>query len=333
MDVDSFRLLLALALISLSAFFSGSETALFSLSQTALAELERKGGRSAQKIKHLLAHPRHTLVSILTGNELVNVAFSAIMAGITWHMGLGRTNSIIMTTLLVLLLGEITPKSVALTFPVGYSKLVAPPITIWYRIITPVRVVLQGIANFLSGLWTSETEKDEHTPDEEALLHLIEEGTKEGVIEEIESDLIKRVLDLDDVLVKEIMTPREKIFSLPEHAGFSQILHKLKSNRFSRIPVKNKAGDFIGIFYSREVLAYLKEPKAFPGIRKLMRPPYYVPLKKRAYDLLRDFRLKKKHMALVANEYGEVVGLVTLDDILESLFRFDDQPKGTKATT
>jgi len=327
METDSLRFALALVLLTTSAFFSGSETALFSLTRSKISELETKGGRAVQKIRYLLANPRHTLVSILTGNELVNVAFSAVMAGITWHFGLGHTASIALTTLLVLLFGEITPKSIALTFPAGYAKVVSGPLLVWYRLITPVRIVLQKIANFFSGLGAGKPEDDSYKLDEEAVLHLIEEGKKVGVIEEIEGDLIKRMLDLDDVLIKDIMTPKDKIFSLPKDLDLPEILKKLKENRFSRIPVVNDSGEFVGIFLAREILPYIKRPQDFPGLDKLMRPPFFVPSRKRAYDLLREFRLKKIHMALVVDEYGKVVGLVTLDDILAALFGMTDLPR------
>ncbi|HDH97144.1 MAG TPA: CBS domain-containing protein, partial [Proteobacteria bacterium] len=114
---------------------------------------------------------------------------------------------------------------------------------------------------------------------------------------------------------------------LPEDASLQQILQALKEHRFSRIPIMDRTGSFIGIFFSRDLLPYLKKPESFTGIRELARPPHYVSSRSRVYDLLRDFRSRKKHMAFVRDERGEVIGLVTLDDILESLFKLESKAK------
>lgn len=319
MDADSFRLLLAILLMLLSASFSGSETALFSITRTNLKALAAKGDKIVPKVNFFRENPHHTLISILTGNELVNISFAAVMAGITQHVD--KTTSIIFTTLLLLLFGEITPKSIALAFPAGFLRAVVSPLSVWYKIVTPIRISLEKVANLFANLWSKgEIKTSAHELDEDAVLHLIEEGQREGVIEDIEFDLIKRVLDLEDILIAKIMTPREKIFYLTDDMSLEAIHQKLKNQRFSRVPVVNKNGDFIGIFYVRDLLPYVKEPQNFPGLAKLVRQPLFVPTKKRAYDFLREIRLKNVHMALAVNEYGDVVGLVTLDDILGTLF-------------
>lgn len=322
MDVHSFRPLLAALLMLFSASFSGSETAIFSITRTKLKELQAKGDKIVPKVNFFRENSHHTLISILTGNELVNISFSAVMAAITLQIGIvDETASIIFTTLLLLILGEITPKSIALAFPVSFLRVVVSPFTLWYKITTPIRILLERIANLFANLWTKgELKTSAHELDEDAVLHLIEEGQKEGVIEDIEFNLIKRALDLSDIPITKIMTPRDKIFYLSEDMSLDAIRRKLKEQRFSRIPVANKNGDFIGILYVRDLLPYIKEPQSFAGLNKLVRPPLFVPTKKMAYDFLREIKLKNAHIALAVNEYGDVVGLVTLDDILEALF-------------
>lgn len=322
MDVNTGKITLAIILILLSASFSGSETAIFSITRTKLKELQIKGDKIVQKINFFRENAHHTLISILTGNELVNISFSTVMAAITLQIGIeNKTASIIFTTLLLLLLGEITPKSIALAFPVGFLRVMASPITVWYKVVTPIRVSLEKVSNLFANLWSKgelKTSSDEL--DEEAVLHLIEEGQKQGIIEDVEFSLIKRVLDLEDITIAKIMTPREKIFYLTEDMNLEEIRQKLKNQKFSRVPVVNKVGDFIGILYVRDLLPYIKEPNSFVGLAKLLRPPLFVPTKKRVYDFLNEIRLKKVHMALTVDEYGKVVGLVTLDDILSALF-------------
>lgn len=315
------KILLLLGLIVLSGFFSGAETSLFSLQAIDRERLREQGSG----VIRLLDTPRRTLASVLMGNELVNISLSSVCAGIILELApdMAWLNLLVATPLLILF-GEVTPKTIALRAPRRFANFVAKPLSLWATLITPIRVVLTGIANLaLRALGAKHAEP--RILEEEQVRRLVDEGLASGSIKSMEHDLIHRVFSFSDAQVGRLMTPRPDIVSLPLSAPYDRVLSTLRANGYSRLPVyQGRHDEIVGILLSKDLLRFKGGPNPTPRqIRDLLQPPLFVPKTKNADDLLRELKLKHLHMAIVVDEHGTVAGLVTLDDLLVELVGAD----------
>lgn len=310
--------LLLVVLIFLSGFFSGSETGLFSLQAIDRERLREEGS----SVLRLLESPRRTLASVLMGNELVNISLSSVCAAIILELApdMGWLNLLVATPLLILF-GEVTPKTLALRNPRRFANLVAKPLTLWATLITPVRALLTGIANLAIRILGASSEASPRVLEEAQVRRLVDEGLAAGSIKTVEHELIHRVFSFSDVTVGELMTPRPDIVALPLTAPYARVVDTLRQTGFSRVPIYRGGQDDIrGILLSKDLLRFKDGPP--PTKRELvdlLQPPLFVPTTKKADDMLRELKLQRMHMAIVVDEHGTVTGLITLDDLLVEL--------------
>jgi putative hemolysin len=326
--------LVGLALILASAFFSSAETALFSLQPRDRKALAERG--EARTVDALLAEPRRTLASVLIGNKLVNVLLATLTAGLlSRHLPGHPWLTIALVTPIVLVLGEILPKSFALRFNRPLAPLLAPPLRAFSLLVSPLRWLLLQIAH-LSLLATGGSGARRQAAMREAqLLSLLEEGRQAGAVGPMEEQMIQKVFEFGDLQVSRLMTPRPDVFSLNLNTPWPELLDQLREAGHSRVPIwQNRPDNVIGILVVKDLLPQFasqfreaeagpRDPRDLPlaarQIQKLLRPAHFVPTSKRAEEMLAEFRAERFHLAMVVDEHGNVVGLVTLDDLLAEL--------------
>lgn len=313
------RLILLGILIILSAFFSGSEAALFSLNTAQVERLKEKHGLVGRIIATLLQRPTNLIITFLVGNEIVNIALAVTatsLALLVYGEG-GEYIAIALATALLLLCGEVTPKSIAVRYPDRIALLVAWPIHLFAYLITPLRWALRKLVDAVMG---ARAERPISLISEAEFKTLVEISEDEGIIDQDERELIQRVFEFGDQRVSQIMTPRTDIFALEASAPLATVLPKVKEARFSRIPVYDGTIDqIIGVLYAKDLLPYSRHPELEMRLRDMLHPVYFVPESKRIDELLGEFQRNKVHMAVVVDEYGGVSGLVTMEDALEEL--------------
>ncbi len=328
METESFKLVLLAFLLFLSALFSGSEVALFSLEKRELEKKEEKDKFINRYLLALLAYPHRLLVTILLGNTLVNVAASIVAVtlaldfsekyniAVEWAL----TGQIIILTLLIILLSEITPKIWATKYPYKFSKIIAVPLYWTAVVIYPVSKILTEFLSF--AMKKIKFDKRKSVIKNEELKHLANLGAERGTIEEEEQELIHGIVAFGSVTVKEIMTPRVDIKAVPIDAKYEDVIKIVNESGRSRLPLYDEDLDHIeGIVYAKDLLRFIKHPHPDEAlnIRKIARKAYFVPENKLINELLREFQEKNVHLGIVVDEYGGTSGLVSLEDILEEI--------------
>lgn len=304
-------------LLILSGFFSASESALFSLSKIQLHRLREKKADSCAVIESLLDTPRRTLNSILTGNMLVNVMTSALVTTTAMHFAgeKGLKYAFICTTLLLLVFGELTPKTFGIAYAPAFACFVARPLTVFARLIFPVRWLWSKVADYFSQLIIGRRYLYQPFLTEEEIRGLVSIGEKEGVVSKEEEQMISTVFDFSRRSVKEIMTPRVDVAAVDVNAGSRDLEKALKSSRYSQLPVfKNSVDNILGVIDAKK---FLLSPR--PDWQNGIDPVLFVPETKKIEELLLEFQSKKTDMAVVTDEYGGTAGLVTLKDVLEEI--------------
>lgn len=316
-------LVLFILLLCCSAFFSGSETALFSLNPIRIQHLKREGHGSATIIAHLLDHPSDILVTILLGNEIVNTLASSTMAGIcvqAFGPQIGPVVATISMLFLLLIFGEVTPKTFAVQIPHRFAFFVCRPLLWFSKVIFPIRVVLTALADAI--LWGvgGIRQNPERLLTGQEFRTLLDVSQREGVVETTERQIINNLFDFSEMSLKEIMIPRPDMFCFSLQDSFQTIIEKCRTALYARIPVYDGTIDKIcGVVYVKDLLPSIYTGQAGFQLRSFLREAYFVPESKKIQDLLRDFQEKKQHMAIVVDEYGGTAGLVCLEDVLEEI--------------
>ena len=312
MQLDQFVILFILLL--LSGYFSSAETALFSISKAKAIHLAKQKGHAYKLIRKMKADPHRLLSTILIGNNLVNVAASAIATAIT--IDLFESNAVGIATgvmtFLILIFGEIFPKSIATRNNILIARLVIFPLY-WLSILfTPLIVFL----NFIPKL-TGKIHKKPIVTEEE-LMTFVEVVKEEGGIEEEEKALIENIFEFDDTNASEIMAPRADMFVIDVNEEFK--LAEIVKSGFTRIPViEGDIDHVVGILNIKDLLMHQATSDEPIDVRKIMRGPYFVPENKKLDNLLQQFKKRKQHMAIIVDEHGGVSGLITLEDALEEI--------------
>ena len=307
-------------LILCSAFFSGSETALFSLSAIQRDRLGREETKSSRRILALLSEPRRLIVTLLMGNELVNVSLSAVLAGLFTELLPGNQWApIVIGTGTLLMLGEITPKSVAISRPMVWSRFASLPLSLFALLITPVRIIIHGIVVAISSIFGTRTIGPEPISEAE-FRQLAQVGAEEGTLEEEEADMIIKVFNLAELRVEKIMTPRTEIIAFESTPTVSEALDEIRSQRYSRLPIYDDDLDnIIGVLHVNDLLRH-SLGTANPTLGEIARNTIFVPVAMKGDELLQQMKQNQTHMAIVIDEYGGTEGLVTLDDVLGEIF-------------
>ncbi len=322
------RFLAIAGLVLCAAFFSGSETALFSLSRVQRERLSRSARASDRLAVSLLRNPRRLIVTVLLGNELTNIVLSALSASAVAELlhGYGPVAlSIASTTItlpLILVLGEVTPKTVALSIAEAWARFACRPLAVLAVVLTPVRLLLTAIAGLITRLVGSPASAHKPRPIDEAEFRaLVDAGSEEGELEAVERKLIHNVFQFGDRTIAEIMTPAAKVFSLSYDLPFVRLLTEVARSGLSRIPVyKGKKDEVVGILFAKDLVGVSTGRLKGRTLKDLLRPPMYVPKTTKCDRLFREFQRTRTHLALVVDEYGRLVGLVTMEDLLVALF-------------
>ncbi|MCX5849408.1 MAG: hemolysin family protein [Deltaproteobacteria bacterium] len=306
-----------------SGFFSSSETSLFSLTDLHLHKMKSDRYRSLSMVDKLLENPQRLLITIVASNEMVNIAISVLAASL--FIGLlganGEWVSIIFTSVVLLIAGEAIPKTFGITYPMQISAMVSPVLTFISRVEYPFVAALEKISGLILKLHGQHEPQDADALMEDEFKTLIDTGSREGVVDESQRDLIRRIFELGDKPVTDIMIPRVDMFCLSVTMPMDEIMASVVKAQHERIPVySDDRDDIIGILFAKELLNSTW-PKGKPeGLGKLLKKPYFVPEGKTINGLLHDFQENRTQIAIVVDEYGGVSGMVTLRDILGHLF-------------
>ena len=306
--VDLFVLLL------LSGFFSSAETALFSISNTKAIHLAKEKGKTNKLIKKMKEDPHRLLSTILIGNNIVNVGASAMATAIAIDLhsshAVGITTGVM--TFLILIFGEIFPKTIATRNNILIARMVIFPLYWLSLLFTPVIIFL----NFIPKLTGKIRKKPRVT--EAELMTFVEVVAEEGEIKEEERELIHNIFGFDDANASEIMTPRADMFVIDVNEQLK--LDEIVKSGFTRFPVIDGDIDHVvGILNIKDLLRHQATLAEEIDVRKIMREAYFVPENKKLDSLLRRFKKRKQHMAIIVDEHGGVSGLITLEDTLEEI--------------
>ena len=316
---------LFILMMGLSGFFSSSETSLFSLSNVQLEQMRRDQHPRIGLIQHLLSQPRRLIITILIGNELVNITASVISAAVVIKI-LGAENkwiNLLIMVPLLLLVGEITPKVFAIRHNVAFAGFESRPVELFARLIKPIRLVVRKIADWFITLVIGKERSRGNIITEDMVRILAREAVGEGALDYFEAQFIEQIFDFGNKTLEDIMTPRSDIFFLALDLPLNEIIAEVCKSRHTKIPIYQENRDNIcGILHARDLLGidtaeFSKDPHE---VNKLLRKPYFVPESKLAADLFRAFRERKLSIALTVDEYGGVTGLVTMEDLLECIF-------------
>jgi CBS domain containing-hemolysin-like protein len=315
------RIVAQFFLFAASAFFSGSETALFSLSRFDLQRLSRSRSPASDSLHALLEQPRRLIVSILCGNELVNIAAAANLTAILVELvgveAAAWTATVVMIPL-ILLLGEVTPKTIAVTNPVWAStRIVAAPISVWVRLITPLALVVRTVADRITTLIVGPERAKENILHLEELQTLVEEGIEAGEITATERALIDSLISAGATEVREIMTPRSQVAFIDGASSAEEIRSTFIASRRTRVPVFHGNRDnVVGFLYVEDMLTWNDDRE----LSDMLHPPLCVAPTREVDELLDFLEEREARAALVVSEFGSVDGIVTLSDVTSFLF-------------
>ena len=318
------KIILVLLFLSLVAFFSGAQTALFALGSSNLQQVKTSHHPCAPLVEELLDKPRLLYLSTLVGSLFFTIASAVVSASlsITLIGSRGVWVALFIIVPLIITLGIILPRTVALSRVEQSSLLVAQPLTVFIRVLLPVTWIIKKFLNILAKPFANQNGSDEIILHEEPLSELPQEEMNVDTMPIEKREMIHKILAFSDTLVSTIMTPRSRMFTLSSDLDMDHLLREVKTNHFSRIPVyKQEKNTFIGLLYTKDLLDLTRDHTMPPVIgESLLRPPYFVPHDKKIPDLLKEFQDKQIHLALVVNDNGTVNGLVTMEDLLEELF-------------
>lgn len=330
----SWQFILLAVLIGMSAFFSASETALMSLSKIRIRHLMEEKVKGAAVVNRLVENPNKLLGSILVGNNIVNIGASALATSLAIHYvgsaGVGVATGIM--TLLVLIFGEITPKSLATQHSEFISLKIAGIINFFVVLFNPIVFVLLLLTNGLIRLLGGKPASSQPFITEDELKTIVTVSHEEGVLEVEEKQMIYNVFEFGDAQVKDVMTPRTDMISLEVGVSYEKIIETFRAEQFSRIPIYQETTDnIIGILYIKDLIFKANENTEFV-IQDYMREPHFTFEFKKTTELFQELRLKRIPMAIVLDEYGGTAGIVTMEDLIEEIVgdirdEYDDHEK------
>lgn len=324
-----FEVIIFILCLFLSGLLSGSETALTSMTKLRVKRMFNEEDDSFQKLEPWLHEPNRFLVTILVGNNFVNILGSVISAHLSeqYVLYLGFSNSlafssalaVAVTTFLLLVFGEILPKTLSKEHAVTVSLAVIGPLHLMSKVIAPICYFFIILSNFVIRLIGGHAIKEVPLLTEDDVKTLIEVSEREGVLEPHETEMIASIIDFDERQVKEIMTPRINFKAMPINIPMNELIEEASKYGHSRIPVfENDIDNIVGILYVKDLLKIdVREEKV--DLKTLIRPAIYIPNTKKMDEVLKMFRLKRTHMAIVVDEYGTTDGLVTIEDLLEEI--------------
>ncbi len=329
MDVGwYYRLIILAILVLFSAFFSGSEVAIFSLDKKKVKDLNFKESLSGRYIINLLDYPRRLLVTILIGNTIFNVGASIVAVTLAldfaaaWNIStdIMLLVQIILLTIIILIFGEVTPKVWATKHPVQFAKMIAIPLYWISVLIFPVSKIITDV--FKLAFSKVKIDRTKTAIMHSDITHLANLGIEKGTIEEGEHELIHGLVAFKTVTTREVMTPRVDITAISVDTKFDDLMNTITESGHSRIPLSEESLDnIIGVIYAKDLLPHLgnENSKNELSLKKIARKVLFIPETKLISDLMHEFQKKNMHMGIVVDEYGGTAGLISLEDILEEI--------------
>ncbi|WP_214702407.1 MULTISPECIES: hemolysin family protein [unclassified Exiguobacterium] len=318
--VPSSSLILYAVLILLSAFFSSSETALSSVNRVRMIRMSEDGDKGAKRVLSLVDNFDDTLSTILVGNNIVNIGSATVSTTIATTIFTGGTGLLVatfVTTILILIFGEILPKSLAKEFAEKYSLAISGILVFLVKILKPVTIVFTGLKNVTLRLIGMKDKEPSVT--EEELKVLVDMGEEEGVLGETEAELVHSAFAFNDISVDDVLTPRIDILAVDIDDTLDEIKDTIFSGGHSRLPVyKDSIDNVIGVLSERDFLRSMMRDEV-TDVRSLIRPVTFVSPQTKLIELLPILQQKQSHMAVVLDEFGGTAGLITLEDMLEEL--------------
>lgn len=313
------KIVVLFVLLLLSGFFAGSETALIRMGRVKTRSLLKSGVKGADTVQKLVNEPYAFLTTVLIGNNVVNIAASALATSIAieYFGDFGVGIAIGVMTFLILTFGEIIPKTFAVYHAERISIAVSKPLAIFIFVLRPVTKVLSVMTNAFGKLLGVKMQQGGLLSEEEVKTFL-DIGEEDGAIEEDEKEMINGVLKLDYITVKNVMTQKEDMVCIEAHQSADSAVELIKKYGYSRIPVFEGTEDnIVGMLYARDLLINANDSTI--SLKKLMKSAHFVPETARVDDLLKEFREGKFHIAIVVDEEGRTKGLISLEDLLEEI--------------
>ncbi|MBF0145932.1 MAG: HlyC/CorC family transporter [Magnetococcales bacterium] len=323
------NIVVLLLLLLLSAFFSGSEIALVSVSRIRAEALLREKRRGARALYLLKQNPNRMLIVLLIGNNVVNIAASAIGTVLATHYfgELGPGLAVGFLTLLILIFGEITPKALAVNHATSISLAVAPMILFFGRLFSPIIWLLEHFTSWLQSHFTLQAEP---AVTESEVVSMVNHGASEGTIEHDEKEMIQRIFAFDTLRVGDVMIPRSEVVSMEGSRTIRDALGDILSHRHSRIPLHTgDTNDITMVVHLRDILAAIQAGRWDVSLMDIAHPPMFVPVNQRVDELFENIRKKKERTIIVVGPFGNMRGLCTLEDLVEELVGeiYDDKER------
>jgi putative hemolysin len=328
-----------LGLVVLSALFSGTEVAIFALRRIDRDQMTRSGRDVDSLVLQLLEKPRRLVTTFLIGKEIVNALVAVVILDAFVRVGglppwpsAGLALAVALP--LVLLIGEVLPKTLALKGPIPWARAAIRPLYAFWLVSTPVRVIVQGTSELLlRPLGDAARARAPKDISEEEFRKLVDAGSAQGQVDARERRLIHRVFEFADKNVGQIMTPREKMFALSFDVPTARLVKEVAARGFSRVPIYQRSLDNVrGVLNAKDLVSVVAGQQPGRLLSEILHEPLFVPRTTPVKRLFRTFKQKKVHMALVVNEYGKVLGIVTMDDVLAQLFgKLRDEREGIQS--
>lgn len=323
MSYSTINLIIIVFLLIISGIFSASETALLSFKNMDFENLKRDNPKLHATLRKWLENPSSILSTVLISNNAINIFLSALATDIMSRY-YDRGPTLIFTTLVVtvsiLIFGEITPKLIAKNYASSISKKVIIPLTMFSSILYPIIFLLTSISKIVARIIGLNIEDREITVTEKDIRSLIFFGSEEGVIDREKRDMLDAIFKFNDLTADDLVTPRHNVFMLKSSDKIGEVIASIMDKGFSRIPVyEENIDNIIGAVYVKDLMPYLKNGLLNLTLKEIMRDTHFVPETKSAFSLLKEFREQKIHMAVVVDEYGGTVGIITIEDILEEI--------------
>ncbi len=319
-EISGLTYVLVFVLIGMSAYFSASETAFATVNKVRLKNLMAEGNKKAERVYEIAQDYDRTLSAILIGNNVVNIASASLGTLIFtyWFGDMGVGLSTLVMTIFVLIFGEILPKTFAKENAEAFTMATASILFVLIKVLSPLIWIFVKMKNAVANMGKSNSEK-KPTVTEQELKYIIEESQSEGVLEEQESLLVQSALDFDETTLEQVLTPRVDVVAISIDEKIENIKALFFYEGYSRIPVyANSVDSIIGVVHNKDFLKAYIEHKDF-DLKSIVQEVVYVPPKKRISELLKDLQKLKSHMAIVVDEYGGTIGIITLEDIIEEL--------------
>ena len=316
---DVTQLIILFVLLMLSAFFSSAETALTTVNRIRLRTLAEEGSKRAETVLAITDDSGKMLSAILIGNNIVNLSAASLTTTLAYSFG-GSMVAIAsgILTVLILLFGEITPKTMATIHSERMSLIYAPVISIFMKIMTPVIFIINGLSIGVLFLLRVDPNAKNNTMTENELRTIVDVSHEDGVIESDERQMINNVFDFGDAQAREVMVPRIDMTFADINSTYYELLEIFREDKFTRLPVYEDSTDnVVGIINMKDLLLY--EDKDQFSIRNILRKPYYTYEHKNTAELLLEMRKSSINIAIVLDEYGATAGLITLEDLLEEI--------------